>query len=105
MTDQGANDEGEVGKLYERFGELWKAKTDEREDLFTANEIVILENLGKQSQLVQIDFQNKWKVLSRSRTEAEEDQAKGKFKCESDIKGIVSYLNHLRDISTPTLFY
>ena len=79
MTDQGANDEGEIGKLYERFGEFWKVKTDEREDLFTANEIVILENLGKQSQLVQIDFQNKWKVLSRSRTEAEEDQAKGKF--------------------------
>ena len=56
-----------------------KAKKDEREDLFTGKEIAILENLGKQSRLVEIDFQNKWKVLSRSRMEAEEDQAKGKF--------------------------
>jgi hypothetical protein len=79
MTDQVANGKGEVSKLYERFGEFMKAKKDEREDLFTGKEIAILENLGKQSRLVEIDFQNKWKVLSRSHMEAEEDQAKGKF--------------------------
>ena len=44
-------------------------------------EIRILENSGKQSKLVQIDFRNKWKVLARSRTEAEEELAEGKFWC------------------------
>jgi hypothetical protein len=79
MTDQRKYKQSDVALVYERFGDFIKLKEGERKELYSAQEIEMLECLGKPPRQVEMEFKKKWKPLDTARTEAEKHKAEGKL--------------------------